>query len=84
MFRAIPTLLDDGTTKLCIEKEAFREELKYVFIFILTTLFSNFMFQEGPCAVVCPQVGGEVPLHLHHAVRPRHRGGRRQDDNTIY
>ena len=24
-----PTLLDDGTTKKCIEKEAFREELKY-------------------------------------------------------
>ena len=40
MFRAIPTLLDDGTTKLCIEKEAFREELKYVFILILTIQFN--------------------------------------------
>ena len=30
IFRATPTILDDGTTKLCIEKEAFREELKYV------------------------------------------------------
>jgi len=26
--KATPTILDDGTTKLCIEKEAFREELK--------------------------------------------------------
>ena len=28
--KASPTLLDDGTTKNCMEKEAFREELKYI------------------------------------------------------
>ena len=42
MFRAIPTLLDDGTTKLCIEKEAFREELKYVYLSV--DFNNNLMF----------------------------------------
>ena len=38
IFRATRTILDDGTTKLCIEKEAFREELRYIAVAVGSSL----------------------------------------------